>query len=111
MALKDDLAADFLLVDGLEPVLFRRLTEEGNITLEISVSQALQRAATEQVQVGDRWLAADEKTVWHFLVSALSGQVPRRGDVIVGPGNIQWVVWVVETQTFAVRYRLTCVRN
>lgn len=111
MALPDDLADDFLLVDGLEPVTVKARNAAGLVTETIEVDHALQRDAIEQIQVGDRWVAPDEKTVWHMPVSELGGSVPAKGWTVEGADGIVWVVWIVQTQTFKARYRLTCIKE
>jgi hypothetical protein len=113
MALRDDLAADFLLVDGLEVVTYRRLAEDGTTTTELSIPQALQRAATSPMFVGERFVGAGEVTIWHMPATSLTllGSGPRKGDVVIAADQIRWVVWEVELQTFRTRWRLTCVRE
>lgn len=104
------LAADFLRVDGLEPVRYQRLNEAGTPTLEVLVPKALARATSERLVVGDRIIAPSGMLVWHVPAAALGSLEPRQGDLILTvdrPGA--WVVHVHELQTLRTRWRFTCV--
>lgn len=116
--LRDDIASDFLLVDELEPITWRRFDDDGNVINNTAVTYALRRAAkkdllfSERLVTGnDRVIVASEVVKWHFQVSAVAPQVPRKGDLIIDGDGVVWAIWEVTTETFRTRYKCVCTRH
>ncbi len=111
--LQEALAADFLLVDGLEAVTFQRPSEAGDVASSAPVAQALRRAATLTMVVGNVLTTSSEAVAWHIpaLDLATFDPGPRKGDIVLDGDGARWVVWTVELLTLRTRYKLTCIRE
>lgn len=101
-------AADFLFLDGLEPIKLEISKPNGNH--EITVAKALggpvdlRRDTFVEVALGSRSKA------WSFPVSDLDGQEINVGDVITDSSGLKWEVAGVTLRSFDQVYRCPCNR-
>lgn len=113
--IRASMKADFLSVNGLKPVTYRRRREDGTVAEEISVPAALKRATEIPLQINGGIILPGELVIWHVPADALAlltGRPQTVSDDVIDPDEpgIACVVLQVELQTFDTRYRLTCQR-
>lgn len=103
MVTPNDLASDFLYVDNLELVTFRRRTT-GDTWSDTPGVPALRFQTTTQLSSG----APETRITWHLHAAALSNTRPSKSDRIVDASGKTWIVDTVNQQTWIVRFRCEC---
>lgn len=103
MTLVADIAADFLLFDGLEAVTLRVPADE--VGSAATVTYALRRSIhRREVEVsGGKYTMQD--SAWHFLVSA---GTPVIGGTITESDGVIWTILETQKQSLDKRWRCVC---
>jgi hypothetical protein len=116
---REQLKADFLTFDFLEPIdYYSRSDEDGSFSLTGSQIQALSTRGSVETESDLEAIGAGRRTlIWHFLVddltdvysgSALDDAAKPRDRLEDSSGRL-WEVYTVQVVTAGIRYRLTCV--
>lgn len=114
--LHDEMAADFLLVDGLQTAILREPSEDGTIVTEITIPNCLRRAADKDILLedreSDRIITERDIVTWHVPSATLIAidKTPQKGWTIEGEDGVLWVVRKTGTVTFHSRFALVCIK-
>lgn len=109
MALADDIASDYLIIDGVETVTY---TPRGGAA--ITTAKGLRRPVRRgPVNTGGSYPGDEVRSaVWHVWVSTLTaGVVCKPGDTILDTRGATWIVKSVGEETLLTRWRLECVES
>jgi hypothetical protein len=106
MALADDIANDYQIIDGVEDVTVTPRTPAAAAQPNV---KALRRAISRsEVFFGGQVGISPNDTVFHLWVSTLGGIVPNPGDTITQAGGQAWEILSQQLQTLSTRYRCVC---
>lgn len=103
-----DPAADFLLLDGLEPVTVEFVRSNSTHSVEVASAMSspvdLSNDNFSDVSIGS------ESKSWSMTVASLDGETLQKGDLIVDASGNAWRVDGVVLRSFDTIYRAICNR-
>jgi hypothetical protein len=106
--------ADFLRVNGLEPVIHGRVDDQGVPNLTLEIPKALWRGSEKNIILTHVVVAAKDVCWWHVPVTQyeLAGVEPRtETDFIQEPlTGRMWAIKEIRLQTWRTRYKFTCIK-